>query len=229
MPNLTSSQPRPRRVPLWDAVARSLRTFAKSRRGAVAVEFAMIVPLLIALILGGFDIGRYALLHQKAQRTAATVADLLASAPFLTNDTIDDILTVTDHVLRPFEVGDNARVIASMITLATDSSGAYITDPAAEDTTAVAWQRCWAAPGHTGLAANSTYGTSGNPPVAYPPGFESLPEDTTLTVMVAEVVYQHQYMFMDFLGDETPIRVFAVYLARDVATTVDLSVTANCG
>ena len=224
MPTLISSQLARRRFPAWEAAARSLRAFASARRGAVAIEFAIIVPVLVALILGGVDMGRYALLHQKAQRTAATVADLIAGDPILTDTTIDGMMASTSHVMQPFVVGDNARVIASMMTLTTDGSGAYTTD----GTTTIDWQRCWIAPGSTGLIASSDYGTSGTTPSPPPPGFQVLPADTTVTVIVAEVVYQHQFMFVDLIGDETPIHVSAVYLPRASVSPADLSITDNC-
>ena len=222
MPTPTSSQPARWHVPFWSTAVRRLRGFAESCRGAVAIEFAMVVPLMVLLVLGGVDMGRYALVYQKAQRTAATVADLLAGEPILTDASIDSVLAASTHVMRPFPVGDNARVIGSMLTLQTDSSGGF------DSATVVDWQRCWVAPGYTGLAANSSYGTSGNSPTAYPPGFQVLPANTTVTIMVAEVVYQHQYLFMDFLGDETPVHVTAVYLPRSSSSTAGLSITDNC-
>ena len=226
MPTLISSQLTRWRFPFWEAAARRLRAFGRARRGAVAIEFAIIVPVLVALILGGVDMGRYALLHQKAQRTAATVADLLAGTPpaFLIDTEIDSMMASTTHVMQPFVVGDNVRVIASMMTLATDGSGAYTTD----GTTTIDWQRCWVAPGSTGLTASSDYGTSGNTPSPLPPGFQALPADTTVTVIVAEVVYQHQFMFVDLIGDETPVHVSAVYLPRASVNPADLSITDNC-
>ena len=61
-----------------NAVRRStpLRRFARDERGVAAVEFAMILPLLLGLLTGGivmWDVFRYA---QTAERATYTIADL---------------------------------------------------------------------------------------------------------------------------------------------------------
>ena len=37
-------------------------------RGAIAVEFAVVAPVLVALMIGTFEVTRYVLLHQKLDR-----------------------------------------------------------------------------------------------------------------------------------------------------------------
>jgi Flp pilus assembly protein TadG len=51
-------------------MGRSLRGFLKQRDGAQAVEFAIIFPLIIATMLGTFEIGR--MLYQRNRIAAAT-------------------------------------------------------------------------------------------------------------------------------------------------------------
>ena len=44
--------------------------FWNDRRGAIAAEFGIVTPILMALILGTFEGTRYVLLHQKLDRMA---------------------------------------------------------------------------------------------------------------------------------------------------------------
>jgi Flp pilus assembly pilin Flp len=47
------------------------RKFKKDQDGVALVEFAMLLPLLMLLAAGSFEVGRYALLTQKTDRIAA--------------------------------------------------------------------------------------------------------------------------------------------------------------
>ena len=53
------------------------RRFGRDRRGVVAVEFALMMPVLLLLLLGCIEVAQYVLLHQKLQRSATTMADLM--------------------------------------------------------------------------------------------------------------------------------------------------------
>ena len=57
---------------------RILKALGRDRRGALAVEAAMAVPVLAVLLLGGVEVTRFVLLNQKLERTSATVADLVS-------------------------------------------------------------------------------------------------------------------------------------------------------
>ena len=54
------------------------RAFRDDRRGFAAVEFALILPVLLLFALGVTEVGRFVLLGIKAQHAADTVADLAA-------------------------------------------------------------------------------------------------------------------------------------------------------
>lgn len=56
----------------------ALMPFLRDSRASILVEFAIIAPILIMMLLGGVELGRFILLDQKLDRTAMTVADLIA-------------------------------------------------------------------------------------------------------------------------------------------------------
>lgn len=142
----------------------------QDRRGTLLVELAMAMPILVAIMLGGFEISRYVLLHQKLDRTVTTVGDLIAQATVLTEADIDNVFEAVQYVFSPFELGDIGVVIVSSI----GRSG--------EDPPHINWQRS----GGGTLSTSSYIGVEG--------GDATLPAGFTIeageTVIVAEVFYE---------------------------------------
>ena len=68
-----------------------LGSFARNRAGAGTVEFALILPIALLLMLMGFDTARYVLTTQRIEEIANTTAEMLAqtganSSAVLPND-----------------------------------------------------------------------------------------------------------------------------------------------
>ena len=101
----------------------------RCQAGNVAVEFALAVPVLLFLMLGSAEMGRFVLLNQKMDRVATTVSDLVSRAETISESQIADILTAADQVAEPFDLSDLGVVIVSSVTNA-DGTGPVI-----------AWQR----------------------------------------------------------------------------------------
>lgn len=99
----------------WN-VRRRLRRFLASESGVIAIEFALVVPVLLALFLGGIDTAWLVIAHYKLERAADSVADLTARAQQLRSSDIRDILAAASMVAKPFDLDADGRVIASSIT-----------------------------------------------------------------------------------------------------------------
>lgn len=170
MARLSTSVSQPRR--LRRAAARLLR----SCRGSVAAEFAMAMPIIIMIALGGVEIARYVLLHQKLARTAVTMADLVSQAEELSESELTQLYSAVTHVMEPFDVGARGVVILSSISAGGGS-------PAR-----VAWQRS----GGGGLAGQSSRfgGEAGD--AALPDGFVVRDGESVVT---AEVFYDYAPLF----------------------------------
>jgi len=151
---------------------RSLASLLNCRRGTIAAEFAIALPLLVTILLGVVEIGRFTLLHQKIDRVASSVGDLVARAETLTTQDIDNIFLAVQHIASPFDIGANGAVIVSGVT-ATGGAAPR-----------VAWQR----KGAGAATATSHFGAAGTA-ATLPTGM--LVRDGE-TVIVTEV-------FFDFL------------------------------
>jgi Flp pilus assembly protein TadG len=55
-----------------------IRSFVRQRQAASTVEFAFLVPVVLLLLLMGFDTGRYVLATQRIQEVANSVAEMLS-------------------------------------------------------------------------------------------------------------------------------------------------------
>jgi hypothetical protein len=70
--------------------------------GNVAVEFALTLPVLMLLMLGSAEMARFVILHQKVDRVAVTMSDLVARAETIKESELDDIFEAADIVAQPF-------------------------------------------------------------------------------------------------------------------------------
>jgi|GEM_PF-1785934 len=168
---------------------------AGDRRGAVMVEFALLVPLLVMLLLGALDIGRLVLAHQKADNTAATVADLVARAsPF--QNTPSQVCAAMDaaaHTFEPFVLAAGDVVRVTSVTL-------IGTSPTTAPTATANWQ----AELTGGTSAGCTV-TDLDTPATVPASLDAglaLEDGDQVHLIVGEVVYTHDSWFWSVLDSD---------------------------
>ena len=145
------------------------------RRGALVAEFAATMPVLGLLLLAGVEVGRLALVNQKLDRVATSMADLVAQAETLTGTELNSLFASTGHVAWPFDLANEGIVIVSSVS---DNSG----------TPRINWQRT----GGGGLPAGSAIGVEG--------GVATLPDGMVVraneTIIVAEVYFDFEPVFV---------------------------------
>lgn len=161
-------------------------------RGGAMIEFGFAMPVLIMLMMGGLELGRYVLLHAKLDRTAMTVSDLVARVTSLNTAELDTVFAATDLVMAPFALGDRGVVIVSSVT---EDSG----------TPTVTWQR----KGAGTLVVTSEIGDQGEDAVLSDPAMVT-PTDG---LIIGETYYDYSPWLIDLIPS-TRLHHVAVFRPR---------------
>jgi Flp pilus assembly protein TadG len=166
----------------------------RDTRGGVMIEFAFAMPVLVFLMLGGVEMGRYVMLHQKLDRTAMTVSDLVARVTSVSTDDLDTVFTAANLVMEPFALGAEGAVFISSV----------IEDPGTGNPV-VAWQR----KGGGTMSVTSDVGTQGGGATISDNGLV----DAGQGIVIGETYFTYSPWFIDMIPGTT-IRHEAVFRPR---------------
>jgi Flp pilus assembly protein TadG len=81
---------------------RRLGRLSRDQRGISAVEFALLLPLMVTLYLGAVEISQAISIDRKVTLTARTVADLVSQVTTINNTGMSDILNASAAVMYPY-------------------------------------------------------------------------------------------------------------------------------
>jgi Flp pilus assembly protein TadG len=96
-----------------------LRRFGRDRRGASAVEFAILAPLMLCLYIGCVEISDGVAADRKVTLTAGTLANLTGQSQTITIASMGNILNASTAIMQPFDGAISAKVSC----LAIDATG----------------------------------------------------------------------------------------------------------
>jgi len=117
------------------------RKLVSDARGVAAVEFALLMPILLALYFGVVELSQGLMTQERAAHVAATVGDLISQNSSVTAAEVTDVFSVGNTVMYPYPT---ASLELRVSTLSADANG----------NVTVVWSQ--AAGGLTKLAVNST-------------------------------------------------------------------------
>jgi Flp pilus assembly protein TadG len=89
---------------------------ANDERGVSAVEFAMLLPLMLTLYLGAVEVSQGIGADRKVTITARTVADLVSQVTSVNNLDMTNSLNAAATVMAPFSAG-NLKVVVSSVAI----------------------------------------------------------------------------------------------------------------
>lgn len=174
-PKRQERQQEPRRI-VRKAATRIASGLMRDRRGVAAVEFALVLPFMLALFLGVTELNSALTLDRKISQAASSVADLVAQADKLKASEVEDLLKLSRAVLDPYPEAPLKVVVASVWMK-------EVNQPR------VVWSR----------AMNTAqWGANSAPPIKLPPELTSQ-KGTYLVVAHAE--YEHRPAFAAVLKD----------------------------
>jgi Flp pilus assembly protein TadG len=89
---------------------------ARSQRGVSAIEFALIAPLMVLMLLGATEASLAVTVDRKTTLAASTLGDLAAQTDLVSCAELAQISAVTRQVFEPYS-GNNATMVVANLML----------------------------------------------------------------------------------------------------------------
>ncbi|XUU60463.1 TadE/TadG family type IV pilus assembly protein [Erythrobacter sp. HA6-11] len=113
-----------------------LKRLQDAREGVAMVEFGLVAPILLLMILGGLEVVNYALSHMRISQMAMTVADNAGRVPTSIDEAnIYEVFAGAQVIGEPLEFKQNGRLILSSVQLNNGKGN--------KKGQMINWQRCW--------------------------------------------------------------------------------------
>ena len=97
-----------------------LVSFARDRRGISAVEFAMLLPLMVTLYLGVVEVSQGVATDRKVTLTTRTMADLASRVSSINNADMSSLLNASAAVIAPYQPAP-LKIVLSAVSI--DANG----------------------------------------------------------------------------------------------------------
>jgi Flp pilus assembly protein TadG len=110
-------------APALARASAKIRKLANANDGIAAVEFALVLPVMVGMYLGCCEVSSGFSASKKVDATARALSDLTsqAAAP-ITQTQMNDIIAAATGVMQPFE-GSTTRLALSSIIMPTPAAG----------------------------------------------------------------------------------------------------------
>jgi Flp pilus assembly protein TadG len=97
-----------------------LRRFRKDHRGVAAVEFALILPVMLTIYLGGVEAGDGFAINTRVTLVTRSVTDLATQYVTINNQDMSNILGASTSIVAPYAA---ANIILTVSEVTTDNNG----------------------------------------------------------------------------------------------------------
>lgn len=92
-----------------------IRAMSRDQRGVSAVEFALIVPVLILMYVGVAEMGNLLTVVRRVETMTSTAADLTAQVKQVSNTDLADIFAASTSILTPYPTTPLKVVLSSVV------------------------------------------------------------------------------------------------------------------
>jgi|CXWL01.1.fsa_nt_gi Flp pilus assembly protein TadG len=172
---------------------RLLKKLLRTELGLAAVEFALALPLLIALTIGSVEVTVYILKTQKLERVSLTLSDLVAQLTTVSSAQLNQIVPSAGQVMLPYSFSADGYAIISSVTKTGNNSPV------------INWQYS-----SGGTPQTSKIGVSGGA-ATLPTGFAMVDKDT---VIITEVFYNYKPIFSGIIYSNSQMYRYSIYKPR---------------
>ena len=102
----------------------SVRSLQADVDAVAATEFAIVVPFLLALFIGGVELANGMAISVKVSATAHSVADMVTQNTSLSTSSMQNILTGASATIAPYSISDSSGKSLLTVTVSEVSSDA---------------------------------------------------------------------------------------------------------
>jgi hypothetical protein len=189
---------------ILSARLRRARTRLPGDRGGVsAVEFALLLPLMITLFFGGQEVGQAITIYRKVSHTASVLGDLVAQVNSLSATDMQNVFDAAKTIMSPYASTSAKMMVAT-----------------------VSWNgTAWKVEGLQTRNGGGSGWAKGSPPPSGKAPPDSL-KSTSQWVVVSSVDYTYTSAFSavmkDIWGTDTVTMGDTAYLRPRVSTSITL-------
>jgi len=97
-----------------------LRRFARETRGAAAVEFALVTPLMLSLYFGMVELSTGVAMDRKVTMVSHTLSDLIGQATAVDDTDISNVFNAASSIMTPYLA---APLTAKITAVSIDNTG----------------------------------------------------------------------------------------------------------
>ncbi len=106
-----------------------LRRFLVQTKGAMAVEFAMIFPLMLTIYFGTVEMSHALAASRKVTLLTSTVGDIVAQFATIGPNALAGIYDAADEIMRPFETDGAGQLRINVFSIAVDPADNWTHSP----------------------------------------------------------------------------------------------------
>jgi Flp pilus assembly protein TadG len=191
-----------------------LRNLWRKCAGAASIEFALIVPVMLVMFMGVFEVSQALIMYMKVIDVADTVSDLIAQQKSVASTDIDNYYVAGQLVMTP-SVGSGLGLYVASITF----------DPANVNAApTVAWSatRGGATAMSNASAANAAVGLGGTCPAGNP---SATPCDS---VILAQATYTYNSILGYLINKAIPMSANVFSRPREGFGTITCTSSPSC-
>ena len=89
----------------------------KCSRGVAYLEFAIILPFILALLMGSIEVSRYIIVSQKVEKTSITLSDVISQGKTISTSNLDNMIYASSQVMLILLLSRSPAVLVLIMSI----------------------------------------------------------------------------------------------------------------
>ena len=179
---------------MFNKIRHNIYSLLRGNQGIAAVEFALSLPLLLALLFGAIEVTRYILITQKIEKASNALSDLVAQSSTMTSSQLSQLITAAGQVMLPYDFQNNGYAVISSVSKSGTAAPV------------INWQYA----GGGNYTQASLIGIS-NGTATLPAGFTMEDKEN---VIIAEIFFSYQPLLSGLIYNSSQLYRYSIYKPR---------------